>query len=45
MSWRTRFARQQALSFTFASPLFLTLLAFAVAATVANPLCPSNTAL
>jgi CheY-like chemotaxis protein len=45
MSWRTRFARQQALSFTFASALFLTLLAFAVAATVANPLCPSNTAL
>jgi len=40
-----RFASQQALSFTFASALFLTLPAFAVAATVANPLCPNNTAL
>jgi len=45
MSWYMRFASQQALSFTFASALFLTLPAFAVAATVANPLCPNNTAL
>jgi hypothetical protein len=45
MSWHTRFASQQALSFTFASALFLTLPAFAVAATVTNPLCPNNTAL
>src|SRR5438445_488984 len=45
MSWYTRFASEQALSFTFASALFLTLPAFAVAATVANPLCPNNTAL
>jgi len=45
MSWYMRFASQQALNFTFASALFLTLPAFAVAATVANPLCPNNTAL
>ena len=45
MSRYMRFASQQALSFTFASALFLTLPAFAVAATVANPLCPNNTAL
>ena len=45
MSLYMRFASQQALSFTFASALFLTLPAFAVAATVANPLCPNNTAL
>ena len=45
MSWHTRFVSQQALSFTFASALFLTLPAFAVAATVTNPLCPNNTAL
>src|SRR5438094_5994165 len=45
MSWYMRFSSQQALSFTFASALFLTLPAFAVAATVANPLCPNHTAL
>jgi glucose/arabinose dehydrogenase len=45
MSWHTRFARPLGLSFTFAVALFLTLPAFAIAATVANPLCPNNTAL
>jgi hypothetical protein len=45
MSWHTRFARPLGLGFTCAVALFLTLPAFAVAATVANPLCPNNTAL
>ena len=45
MSWHTRLARRLGLSFTFAVALFLTLPAFAVAATVFNPLCSNNTAL
>jgi hypothetical protein len=45
MSWHTRFASPLGLSFTFAAAIFLTLPAFAVAATVANPICPNNTAL
>ena len=45
MSWHTRFARPLGLRFTFAAAIFLTLPAFAVAATVANPICPNNTAL
>src|SRR5215831_9891869 len=45
MSCFTRFAHPLRLSFTFAVALFLTVPAFAVAAELANPLCPENTAL
>jgi hypothetical protein len=45
MSERTRFARPLRLSFMFAVVLFVALPAFAAAGTVANPICPSETAL
>ena len=45
MSWHARFASSPGFSFTFAVALVLLLPAFAVAATVANPICPNNTAL
>ena len=45
MSWHTRFATSSGLTCTFAVALVLLLPAFAVAATVANPICPDNTAL
>ena len=45
MSCFTRFANTRGLSFTFAVAFVLTLPTVAVAGTVANPLCPDNTAL
>src|SRR5262252_4871728 len=45
MSWHTRFATSSGLTCTFAVALVLLLPGFAVAATVANPTCPDNTAL
>src|SRR5262252_8658023 len=45
MSCFTRFANPLRLSFTFAVALVLTVPAFAIAAELANPLCPENTAL
>ena len=45
MTWHARFANAMGLSCTLAVALVLMLPAFAVAATVANPLCPENTAL
>src|SRR5262249_28031250 len=45
MSCFTRFANARGLSFTFAVAFVLTLPTVAVAGTVANPLCPDNTAL
>ena len=45
MSWHMRFARSLGLISTFAVALVFLLPVLAVAATVANPICPNNTAL
>src|SRR5215813_8740873 len=45
MTWHARLANAMGLSCSFAVVLVLTLPAFAVAATVANPICSDNTAL